>query len=128
MNLEKTKELFPYFAYSYSREKQPEKYGSVSSYDEWSNLIQDDVEFLDEVVEAASGLTDSDWFDVEQSYSEANSNVGTIKEAKYGAKLDKLKKLRKGKKMSKCSCGCDLTLAKAKGGKVHGISCPCCKK
>ena len=60
MTDEKKKELFPYFAYLYSQQIDPDKYGSVSSPEEWTNLIQENEEDLNTITEAATKLTDED--------------------------------------------------------------------
>lgn len=60
MTDERKKELFPYFAYLYSQQINPDKYGSVSSAEEWTNLIQDNEEDLNTITEAATKLTDED--------------------------------------------------------------------
>ena len=60
MTDEKKKELFPYFAYLYSQELNPDKYGNVSSAEEWTSLIQESPEDINEISAAALELTDED--------------------------------------------------------------------
>lgn len=60
MNDEKKQELFPYFAYMYSQQLNPEKYGSTSSIEEWSNLIQQNPEDIDAITKAASEMSEED--------------------------------------------------------------------
>ena len=123
MNDTKKKELFPYFAYAYSKEHQPAKYGERMKFEEWHNLIQEDVPFLEEISNAAINLGDDAWNKLEKDYSNENQ----VESAKKGAKLDNLKRLnatkkkttkKKGGKVSSCSCGCDLIAAKVDGGAI----------
>ena len=126
MTEEKKKQLFPYFAYVYSQQLNPAKYGEVGSFDEWSKLLDENPEDLDKISQAASGLTDEDWVNLEQEFSQSSQPV----KAKNGAKLDNLKKLKSFKKKSetkKCACGCDLISVKEAGGKIT-TKCACgCK-
>lgn len=132
------KELFPYFAYSYSKENYPDKYGAIQDFDKWHNLISEDSEILNEITQAAMDLEDGAWEKLNKIFRDRKDDGGGIQEAKYGAKLNNLKKLRavktkkKGGKTTKCSCGCDLVVSKAAGGAVgtgkHGKGCPCCNK
>lgn len=127
MDENKKKELFPYFAYLYSKENKPAKYGSDITFDEWYSLIKEDAPFLEEITQAAVNLDEDKWSDLEKEYSE--ETLEETQSAKKGAKLNKLKKLRKMKKggMKKCSCGCDLISVKESGGKIS-IKCSCgCK-
>jgi hypothetical protein len=57
---EKKQELFPYFAYLYSQQLDPDKYGAVASMEEWSNLIQGNEEDINKITEVASKLSDDD--------------------------------------------------------------------
>lgn len=60
MTEEKKKQLFPYFAYLYSQQLNPEKYGNAESIEEWTSLIQESPEDIEEITNAASGLSDDD--------------------------------------------------------------------
>ena len=60
MTDEKKKQLFPYFAYLYSQQLNPEKYGNTESIEEWTSLIQENPEDIEEITSAASGLSDDD--------------------------------------------------------------------
>lgn len=131
MTEEKKKELFPYFAYLYSKQLNPEKYGNIEDLDTWSKTIQDSPKDLEAIVKAASDLTDDDWSNLENEYMKASGNYNeedyqTMMACK-GAKLQKLRSMKKGKKMTKkCSCGCDMVSSKEKGGKlVYKCSCGC---
>ena len=133
MTEEKRKELFPYFAYLYSKQMNPEKYGSVETFEDWSALIKDSPEDLDAIATAATELTDEDWSNLEKQYMKTVSNEPMDEDsaaimAKKGAKLKKLRSMKKGKKMGakKCSCGCDMVASKGKGGKmVYKCACGC---
>lgn len=128
MNEEKKKELFPFFAYLYSKKHKSNTYGGDISFEEWYKLIKDDSALLEEISSAASKLTDDEWAKVEEDYSKETSEE-KVQSAKKGAKLNTLKKLRKMKKGSpkKCACGCDLISVKDKGGKIIS-KCTCgCK-
>lgn len=126
MNNEKKKELFPYFAFKYSKKLNPGKYGAVTDPDQWIKLLESDKEDMNKVTEAASLLPDSEWEELEK---ELNSN--DIPYAKNGAKLESIKKLqsfKKGKKVTtkKCSCGCSMIDYKEDGGKMTSkCSCGC---
>lgn len=128
MNLERQQKLFPYFAYNYSREKNPAKYGNLGGYEEWYNLVQQDSQMVDDMTSAATNLNVDGWDDLEKRYT-SDENDGEIVEAKCGTKLKRIKELQALKKGGKkCSCGCDLVLAKTEGGKVgHTRTCPCCQ-
>lgn len=116
---EKKKELFPYFAYLYSKELNPEKYGSVTSMEEWTNLIQNSKEDIDTITKAASELTDEDWMAVAKQYEQAQSGT------QQDVPIVKPETFKKGGSMKKkCSCGCDLVLSKDKGGKLTS-KCAC---
>ena len=133
MTDEKKKELFPYFAYLYSQELNPDKYGNVSSAEEWTSLIQESPEDINEISAAALELTDEDWDNIEQQYAQAQSEGSTpteeIQAAKKGAKLKKLQELKSGGKGKKkrCACGCEMVSKKEKGGHLVDV-CSCCGK
>lgn len=146
MNSNRKKELFPFFAFVYSQQMNPERYGSAQTFEEWSNVLQQYPEDVDEITKAAAQLTDQDWVDLETQYNEKTSSPSVENEipaepveeeteealmAKKGAKLNKIKTLqsyKKGKAMSKkCACGCDMVMVKEKGGKLTS-KCACgCK-
>lgn len=138
MTDEKKEQLLPYFAFLYSQQLNPEKYGNLESIEEWSQLIQDDEETLGAINDAVSQLTDEDWDMLEAQYndtdteSKQNANQSVSMYAKNGAKLEKLKNLRSYKKgggVKKCSCGCDMVSVKEKGGKiVTKCACGCSTK
>lgn len=136
MTEEKKKQLFPYFAYLYSQELNPEKYGAANSIEEWTDLIQNSPEDINEISAAASELTDEDWDQIEQQYAQAQtegSETATAEEiqsAKKGAKLKKLQEFKTGgksKKKKKCACGCEMISKKEKGGQLVDV-CSCCGK
>lgn len=146
---EKKQELFPYFAYLYSQQLDPEKYGSIKSMKEWIELIQDNEEDIEAITKAAEKLTPEDWDSLEVQYNQAKETGAqeiASQETQYAAKGAKLKKLRalnnieivesykKGgkstksakSKKKKCKCGCDLILSKGTGGKIiQKCSCGC---
>lgn len=142
---DKKKELFPYFAYVYSQQMNPEKYGSVQSIEEWTALIQENEKDIKTITKAAAKLSNDDWDKLNQQYAEAQSTSGKqdIVTAAKGTKLQKLSDNKNKKpiqlpvlatakggkvkpKKTKCSCGCDLILSKAEGGKVISTcSCKC---
>ena len=125
MTEEKKKQLFPYFAYLYSQQLNPEKYGNAESIEEWTSLIQESPEDIEEITNAASGLSDDDWAEIEAQYNEEQSS-DEVEMAKKGAKLKKLQALKKSPKAKKCACGCDLVTFKEKGGKLSTkCSCNC---
>ena len=127
MTEEKKKQLFPYFAYLYSQQLNPEKYGNTESIEEWTSLIQESPEDIEEITSAASGLSDDDWAEIEAQYNEEQSS-DEVEMAKKGAKLKKLKEFKKGAKMGKkkkCACGCDLISKREKGGTIVDV-CTCC--
>ena len=127
MTEEKKKQLFPYFAYLYSQQLNPEKYGNAESIEEWTSLIQESPEDIEEITSAASGLSDDDWAEIEAQYNEEQSS-DEVEMAKKGAKLKKLKEFKKGAKMGKkkkCACGCDLISKKEFGGTIVD-TCTCC--
>ena len=135
MTDDKKKELFPYFAYLYSQELNPEKYGQASSIEEWTSLIQDSAEDIQQITNAAENLTDEDWDGLDKQYTE-QMNTAQTQYAKKGAKLQKLKMgtketkpelMKKGGKKKKCSCGCEVVAKKFKGGKLVD-TCGCCGK
>ena len=58
MTNEKKKELFPFFALLYSKQLNPEKYGSIENLEEWSKALESSEEDVNKVVAAASELSD----------------------------------------------------------------------
>ncbi len=130
MTEEKKKQLFPIFAFLYSKQLNPDKYGNVQSIEEWTKLIQDNPEDAEVITQEASKLTDEGWDDIESQLSQARG-VEATQFAKNGAKLNALKKLQKHKvekssSPKKCACGCDMVSKKEKGGKVvSSCSCGC---
>lgn len=60
MTDEKKQELFPYFAYLYSQQMNPDKYGNGKSIEEWTSLIKESPEDIDAITKAASQLSDED--------------------------------------------------------------------
>ena len=123
MTDDKKRELFPYFAYIYSQQLNPEKYGQVESIEDWTNLIQSNQDDIEKITQAAEQLSDEEWDALDQQYTEQSkaSEDQQVISAKKGAKLMKLKKGAK-----KCKCGCDMITAKADGGKlVSKCACGC---
>lgn len=123
MTNDKKRELFPYFAYIYSQQLDPEKYGQVESIEDWTNLIQSNQADIEKITQAAEQLSDEEWDALDQQYTEQAkaSEDQQVISAKKGAKLMKLKKGAK-----KCKCGCDMITAKADGGKlVSKCACGC---
>lgn len=124
MTEEKKQELFPYFAYLYSQQLNPEKYGNLSSVDEWVSLIEESPEDIDEITAAASELSDEDWASLDKEYAEKQAGESqSVMMAKKGAKLKKLQDMKKAK-TKKCSCGCDMITTKEDGGKLSS-KCAC---
>lgn len=114
------KELFPFFAYLYSQQLDPDKYGQVASLDEWIKTIQSNEEDIAKITQAAEQLSDEDWDSIDQQYSEQVQDQS----AQFAAKGAKLKKLKVTPK--KCKCGCDMVTVKEKGGKISSkCSCGC---
>ena len=123
MTDDKKRELFPYFAYIYSQQLDPERYGQVESIEDWTNLIQSNQADIEKITQAAEQLSDEEWDALDQQYTEQAkaSEDQQVISAKKGAKLMKLKKGAK-----KCKCGCDMITAKADGGKlVSKCACGC---
>ena len=122
MTDEKKRELFPYFAYMYSQEINPEKYGQVESIEDWSNLIQSNQADIEKITQAAEQMSDEDWDALDQQYTEqSKASEDPVISAKKGAKLMKLKNAAK-----KCKCGCEMITSKAEGGKlVSKCACGC---
>ena len=123
MTDDKKRELFPYFAYIYSQQLNPERYGQVESIEDWTNLIQSNQDDIEKITQAAEQLSDEEWDALDQQYTEQAkaSEDQQVISAKKGAKLMKLKKGAK-----KCKCGCDMITAKADGGKlVSKCACGC---
>lgn len=120
MDETKKKELFPYFAYLYSQQMNPEKYGQIESMEEWIKTIQESEDDTQQIIQAAEQLTDEDWANLDEQYSQQKESNEAILAAK-GAKLKKLKS-----KAKKCKCGCDMVTVKEKGGKmISKCSCGC---
>ena len=116
MDESRKKELFPYFAYLYSQELNPEKYGQLESIEDWIKTIQENDEDAQQIVSAAEQLSDEDWQNLDDQYSKEKNTNEPIMAAK-GAKLKKLKK---------CKCGCDMITTKDKGGKlISKCACGC---
>ena len=116
MTDERKQELFPYFAYTYSKQINPEKYGNLSS-DEWQTSIQDSPEDIDQISQAAGQLADEDWDALDLQYSQEQPQE---QQAQYAAKGAKIKKL----KSMKCGCGCNMVTVKEEGGKMSS-KCAC---
>lgn len=128
MKKEQVEKLLPYFAYKYSKQLNPEKYGEVSM-EEWANLIGQNPEDEKAIVEAAKALTEEDWSALDKEYSSMVQESSSPQFAEKGAKLEYLKKLKTKQSKpvaKKCSCGCDLIEKKDKGGKIISTcSCGC---
>ena len=90
---EKKKRLFPYFAYLYSKQLNPDKYGAAKTMEEWSSLIQNNKQDVETITKAAAKLTDKDWDDLEKEY-EKEQQEGQQQQAQYAAKGTKLKQLK----------------------------------
>lgn len=94
-------------------------------------------EFLEEVSTAINEVDSPDFWEqyqsnpdaAVQSYIESKMEPAQIEMARKGAKLKKLKKLKKGGiKSRKCKCGCNLIMKKEAGGTIVEV-CACgCKK
>lgn len=149
MDETKKQQLFPYFAYLYSQQLNPEKYGQVNSIEEWTKLIQESPEDIEKITAAAGELGEEDWTSLEQQYAEAQEE--SVQFAKKGAKLKQLKQgavknankevntavskpvitqAKKGMKNPKrCKCGCELITVKEDGGKLTSkCACGCSTK
>jgi len=127
MDEKKKKELFPYFAYLYSQKLNPERYGKAKTIEEWSDILQENTDDVEQITAAAGELSDEDWDSLAKQYEQVQSN-SDIELAKKGTKLKMLKSgsNMKPKKKRKCSCGCDLILSKTSGGKLtETCSCKC---
>lgn len=129
MTNEQKKKLFPFFAFLYSKEINPEKYGKVESYEEWSTLIDQNKDDVDKIVNAAYELSDEEWLNVQNqydSYAASSKEASEVESARKGTKLQYLKKLKSHKKTKKCKCGCDLIETKEDGGKLsYKCACNC---
>lgn len=121
MDNTKKEELFPYFAYLYSQQLDPEKYGQADSIEEWTNLIQSNEEDINAITAAAEEMSDEEWAQLEEQYIAETQSVS----AQFAAKGAKLKKLKGGGKKKKCSCGCDIISRKVGGKIVDRCSCGC---
>lgn len=127
MTEEKKKELFPFFAYLYSQQLNPEKYGATSSIEEWSQLLKENEEDINAIVQSAENLSDEEWANIEKQYSatQASDSAEQTMYAKKGAKLKKLSAM----KSKKCKCGCAMITSKEEGGKLSmKCSCGCSMK
>ena len=60
MTDEKKQELFPYFAYLYSQEMDPDKYGQATTMQDWISLIQQNEDDINKITQAAGQLSDED--------------------------------------------------------------------
>lgn len=90
--------LFPYFAYLYSQQLNPDKYGKAGSIDEWAKAIQSSPDDLQQITSAAAELSDEDWNTLAKQYQSetpADQNKDMITSAKKGTKLQKLKEFQK---------------------------------
>lgn len=130
MTDEKKKQLFPIFAYLYSKQLNPQKYGEApkggldeTDFKNWTEVIQQNPEDMDAITQAATKLSDEEWDSLETQVSQQTPS------AKSGAKLNKLKKLqslKKGAAPKKCGCGCNLIDYKEAGGKMSSkCACKC---
>lgn len=129
MTDEKKKELFPYFAWLFSKQLDPKKYGEIETYEDWAKEIDKSPEDVTKITEAAAQLTDEQWEGIDADYQKQITQPEEVPMAKEGAKLANLKRLKsykKGKAIRKCACGCDLVTTKEKGGKISTkCSCGC---
>jgi hypothetical protein len=117
----KKQELFPYFAYIYSQQMDPEKYGNTSSIEEWTSLIQSNEDDINAISAAADNLSDDDWNKLDEQYT-AQTQQAT---AQFAAKGAKLKKLKAKPKSKKCACGCDILSRKVGGKMEERCACNC---
>ena len=123
MTEERKKELLPYFAYKESQKLNPDKYGKASI-EEWQSLIQESPEDVEKIVQAAEQMSEEGWSTIEEEYKEQTESA--VQFAAKGAKLQKLKSMKKSKK---CKCGCDMVSVKAAGGKmIDRCACGCSTK
>jgi hypothetical protein len=93
MTNEEKDKLFPYFAYLYSKQLDPDKYGKAESIDEWIDTIQDNPEDIKQIITAAAELSDEDWDTLSKQYNaetQEDQNKESSISAKKGAKLKKL--------------------------------------
>ena len=65
----KKEKLFPYFAYIYSKQLDPEKYGAATTQEEWSSLINESPEDVEKITAAATELSEEDWGVIEEEYN-----------------------------------------------------------
>lgn len=129
MTKEQKQQLFPYFAYLYSIESNPDLYEGLNL-DEWVEKIQEDEDFAEEIAGAFDNLSSEELESYWEQYQIAQQEAGNaeIEMAKKGTKLKKLQEFKKGTKMGKkekCACGCDLITKKEKGGTLVD-ECTCC--
>lgn len=88
---ERKKEIFPYFAYLYTKENLPEKYGNVKTFEEWSDLLDENPEDAELIVKAASSLTDEQWEVIDAEYSKLKAPKEQVLKAKKGNYLTRLR-------------------------------------
>jgi hypothetical protein len=109
------------------KKSNPEKYGNLTTPEEWQDVLENDKAAVDAAGKELETMTDEDWENYEAQY-EASMNTpayrkGGILSAAKGAKLKKLRSLEKPKK---CKCGCNMVDIKEKGGKITSVcSCRC---
>ena len=109
------------------KKANPEKYGNISTPEEWQDVFENDKAVVDAAWEELRPMTESEWDKYEQEY-EATTNTPEYKKggvliAAKGAKLQKLRNVGKAKK---CKCGCNMVDIKDKGGKITSVcSCRC---
>lgn len=140
MSEEKIQELFPFFAYRYSQQINPERYKDADTAEEWSKILQSHEEDMSAIMTAAQQLSDEEWAEIEKAYTQSaeQSQQDEVQFAKKGAKLKKLQEFKKvstkipeakkGMKTKKktCKCGCNLVLTKEAGGKItETCACKC---
>lgn len=107
--------LLTYFVYIKSVELDPEKYGNLSSVEEWGTTIKNNQKDIDLILSEAKKVTSSEWDRLNTEYK--NIQNKTVEVAKKGTSI---------KKRKKCSCGCDLLISRETGGKlVSKCACNC---
>lgn len=123
---EQKQELFPFFAYIYSQQLNPDRYGTAKSMEEWTSLIQESEEDINTIVKAAGELSDEDWTTINNQYMESQQEPAQerIQFAAKGAKLKQSAIVTKSKGGKTCSCGCKMLLSKEAGGKLKS-TCAC---
>ena len=90
---EKKKELFTYFTYLKSVELFPEKYGNISSMDEWTSVIQENEDDINTIITAWEELTDEDLGELDKQYAELQSQ-NEQEQMQFAAKGAKLRALK----------------------------------